>query len=413
MAMLTVQQGAIEEELFVPESTKVGGFAELINEWPHKSKFTFSTEPDDRTMLNIDGMAYPWQTLLEMEDTPLSVIFNGATKCVLELPIPPVAAAVAAAAAAETLSVVSASDGELEALSVATGITISELQELLSASYTGDLEASLIQFRGFVPTSFVSIKLSTISDKSVGLMDYVSSRISSIPEVLRPSVPAGLSELRLKLAIGAMPKVVALPPQPDGAEQDLQRAEAKMLTYAKKGQTAANKLPEDGTKLMYVGGELAMKDYEAPPAGKEKDKSSKEGSINCTLCSSRFLIANGGTTRHLFGETHLKKWVNAEGGDLDELRSSLNPKLTSGQKGEDSRTKRSTQYKVSLEKTAHKAARTAAAAVLATGATGSPMPAMPAMPAPAMAALAGSPAAAAAIQAALNGEVPGAGRGGQ
>lgn len=377
----------------MPAATMIGGFGGLVDEWPHKSKFDFSHELMDEAMLILEGVEYPWQSLIHMEDTALSVIFGAANERVLQL-------APALVAPAETLHVVSASGDELEALSVTADVTISKVKELLSASYTGDLDASLIQFCGLVPNSFNSVKLSTISDVSVGLMDFVSSRVSSIPEVLRPSVPTGLAELRLKLAMGATPKVVVPPPEPDDAGQHLIWAETKMRTYVEKAQKDCDKLPEDGIRLMYIGGKLAMEDYEGPPAGKEKNKSCKDGSAMCTICKSRIMIANGGTTRHLFGEKHLKKWVNTEGGEIDEVRSLLNPKYTSGQKGEDSRTKRSTQYKAGVEKTAHKAARKAATAALTAGANGSPFPAM--------AALAGSPAAAAAVQAALGGEVPGA-----
>lgn len=263
--------------------------------------------------------------------------------------------------------------------------------------------------------SYMSIKLSSIADPSVGIMDYISTRISAMPSVLRPTMPAGLSELRVQLPEGVVRKVTTAADTADGAAgdggRDLSWAVGKMLLYVEKAQSAAGLVPTDGTKLLYVGDQLAMEDWVEPPMGKEKDKSAKDGSVKCKLCKTRICIANGGTARHMLGEVHLKNWVKEAGNDqvtVDDVRSLLNTKLTSSHKAGDSRSKRTTQYTQQKEMTANKAARTAATAAITAAFMGSPMPSMATLagmgsPVPAMAAFAGSPAAAAAFQDALGG----------
>jgi hypothetical protein len=169
----------------------------------------------------------------------------------------------------ETLPVVSALDETLEALSVKAGTTVEEIKELLSASYTGDLDASLVQIRGRTATSFLSIKLGAISDPSAVLMEYVSTRMQSMHEMMRPPMPATVSELRLKLAVGVVPKVVAAP-APAAVDSDFAAAtKAKLLAATKRAQENDGKLPEDMQKLMTANGTCIITNFRPPAEGKK------------------------------------------------------------------------------------------------------------------------------------------------
>jgi hypothetical protein len=92
-------------------------------------------------------------------------------------------------------------------------------------------------------------------------------------------MPAGLSELRVELPEGVVRKVTTAADTADGAAgdggRDLSWAEGKMFFYVEKAQLAAGLVPMDGTKLLYVGDQLAMEDWAEPPMGKDE----REGHI--------------------------------------------------------------------------------------------------------------------------------------
>ena len=160
-------------------------------------------------------------------------------------------------------------------------VTVEKIKELLGASYTGDLDASLVQIRGRTTTSFLSIKLNAISDPAVVLMEYISTRLQSMHEMMRPPMPASVSELRLKLAVGVVPKVVAAPTAADS--EFTAATKAKLLKAMKRAQEQDGKLPEDMQKLMTANGTAIITNFRPPDQGKK----------------------NGGKVCRITGQTHM------------------------------------------------------------------------------------------------------------
>ena len=128
-----------------------------------------------------------------------------------------------------------------------------------------------------------------------------------------------------------------------------------------------------------------------PPAGTLLKKSEKLGKYRCSVCAKDWRwcdSSHGGTLRHLAGEAHLKAWLALEGdggvgGDataapaedgitLQELRSSISEKWTSGTSGRSGRTARTSQDKTRIHKKMNKAVRRTAVAAIAGAAMASP-----------------------------------------
>ena len=97
---------------------------------------------------------------------------DGIESCILVLDEPPQQPVVE-----EKLPVVNALDVPLEALPLpAGGITITQITELLSTAYDGDLAATLVQVPGSSASSVFSYKLSSVADHAMELMACVSWR---------------------------------------------------------------------------------------------------------------------------------------------------------------------------------------------------------------------------------------------
>ena len=173
MLKLIVKQGSAEEELQVPEAMLITELGSYFAAWEHASKFTLTETMMDKTVLDLDGDEYEWETLVSLEETPLSTIVGEAENPTLVLGAPPEEQAVA-----ELLPVVSALNEPLESLLVHTGVTILGIHELLSKAYDGDLDATVVQMRGRMGSSFLSLKLSAVACPALPLMDCVSARVS-------------------------------------------------------------------------------------------------------------------------------------------------------------------------------------------------------------------------------------------
>ena len=366
---IVVKQGEVSKELLVPAGTTMGDLGPLIHEWEEANAFTWQAQLVEGTMLHVDGLEMPFQALANMETTMLSSIVGNATEVVLSLPMP-----VQVADPSVMLPVVSFMEANMDPISISATITSSELMAFLGTLYEGgNMQDCMLQLKT-TTGSFMSIKLEVITGDEA-LLDYVKNRISGIPiEALRPPLPESLADLRLKLSVGMLPRNIGeaedehpLPnqqaaPLPDALSSDVF---TKMAGYVANSQEKNSKVVQDGLRLLKVGNGQVMASFKGPADGKEKDKSHKEGSVNCTICNKRFHIGNGGTVRHTFGEEHLKAWLDADGNEelditLEQLRSALPPHLCSGSKGADSRTKRTGQYQSAVTDKAQKRAQKAA-----------------------------------------------------
>ena len=271
MSWLTVRQGMIEEQLFVPEATLVAGLGALVNDWEHPSKFTFSADLSDKTCLDLDGNEYEWQQLAGLAETPLATVFGGTENPVLVLAVPPEVQQVVE----EQLPVVDALDEPLESLPVAVaGVTLLQIKELLCSAYNGDLDSTLIQVRGSSGSSMFSFKLSAM-EPSMELMASVSARLAKAPPMLRSPMPKAASELRLKLVIGVTPK--AAPGPAAAAETEFATVtKAKVLLAMARAQCADDKHPKDMQKLLTIGDRAIVTNSQPPADGKKNG-----GTVRC------------------------------------------------------------------------------------------------------------------------------------
>ena len=156
--LLVVRQGTAEETLVLPDDALVEGLESFLNDWELASKFTITEQLMEKAQLVLDGNEWVWPTVKQqMEGTPFSTLLVRIESCILVLDEPPQQPVVE-----EKLPVVNALDVPLEALPLpAGGITITQITELLSAAYDGDLAATLVQvpgsqrqFRVFLQTLF-------------------------------------------------------------------------------------------------------------------------------------------------------------------------------------------------------------------------------------------------------------------
>ena len=299
--LLTVMQGSIQEELYVPHGTLISELGSIMAEWEHASKFTFSESGMAESKLNTDGDEYPWQDILEVDDALLSAIVGEAEKVILVIGMPQ-----QQEAAAELLPVMSALDEELEPLPVHAGVTILKVQELLSQMYNGNLDATVIQIRG-TGTSFLSLKLAT-SQSTLQLMDCVKARVLRTPELLRPPMPEAVAELRIKLGVGVVPKALLSPAEAAGlgnehATEFAIATKAKVRIAIARAQKEDNKRPEDMERLLIVDNRAIAANFKPPLPGKKNGgqvsnthalarrplplSSSKSSSSSCSNCNSR------------------------------------------------------------------------------------------------------------------------------
>ena len=224
---ITVKQGEVEAELSVPNEKLISDFPEVWREWEQHDKFVLASEVASGMVLQVDGVDISWDQVWEMAETPFATLMDGVASAILVLPKP-----VEPIAVIQKLPLVTALDEPQEALDVHVATTVAEIKALLRKGYDGDLDGTLVQMRGRNGTSFLSIKLSTMTDESAAVMDVVAARAAAAPALLRPQIPKEISELRLKLAMGVAPMIVAAPAPADAAdgsfrEEVLQKVSAR------------------------------------------------------------------------------------------------------------------------------------------------------------------------------------------
>jgi hypothetical protein len=399
--LLVVRQGTAEETLLLPDDALVEGLESLLNDWELASKFTITEQLMEKAQLVLDGNEWVWPTVKQqMEGTPFSTLMDGIESCILVLDEPPQQPVVE-----EKLPVVNALDVPLEALPLpAGGITITQITELLSTAYDGDLAATLVQVPGSSASSVFSYKLSSVADQAMELMACVSARLSKIPQLMRPPMPQAASELRLKLAVGVEPKAA---PQ-TAANEDSEFAtttKRKVMAAMARVQVADDKRPEDMQRLLTTGSHTLVSNYLPPAPGKKNG-----GTVDCR-CSGTIILGGSmdGLMRHVCMPKHRTFWLSHTEADArpssKELHASLSSKWVPDKLDAEhetyvakrKQTKQANEARVEkLDKTKRqkRAGEMARAFLQGTGA-GSPLPA------PDLAAVAGSPAALAAIQDAL------------
>ena len=261
----------------MPDDTLMGAFGDVFVQWEHVHKYYLEEDLQERTVFIFDDMEYPWQDLVGMEDTPFSEVVGEASKLILKIATPSLL----------KLSVLDAMEVVMTDLIVTPTITVAEFKEKLAALYTGNINDCFIQIKG-KNTAYLSYKLSVFADPSKVLIDYVSTRVAAIPNLLRPPLPSTLADTRLKLAAGVTAKAAAGPPaavNDDRSSDFAEKTKAKLIVYVTRAAEQDRKKPEDMLRLMNSNGSTIITGFRPPEGGKKNGGKVRSSTGRTHLCS--------------------------------------------------------------------------------------------------------------------------------